>query len=127
MGECSFQMTTFTPIFRSSRQTTSQSWLSDNPVEIRRNSSGSFVSGATSIIAPDLAMSQTRQSQHSCGSPKETCPVFKAWLRGSLLRSSATGHLRIARKLITVRGVKSAFVSGIAFEATDALDIAGAA
>lgn len=127
MGERSVQMVNLTPTFRPSRQINSHLWLRDNPAETKRNSSGGVVCSSTSIIAPDLLRSHTRQSRLSCEAPKIICPVFKAGLRGSSLKSSAIGRLRATEDQIIASVVKSNFVFIVDFAAIHALDIAGAA
>jgi hypothetical protein len=93
-GRNDIQSANLTPILRSLRQITSQRWLSESPGEIRRNVSGGVECWSSSIIAPDLLRSQTRQSRPSCGAPKKICPTLRADLRASLLKSSAIVCLR---------------------------------
>ncbi len=121
------QSTNLTPIFRSLRHITSQRWLSESPAESRRNVSGGDECRSTSIIAPDLLRSQTRQSRLSCGAPKEICPALRAGLRGSSLKSSAIVYLRTIYSHDIGDCIKSKLPLKTVFAPTDALDIAGAA
>ena len=138
MGERSLQVVNFRPAFRPSRQIVSHFRLRNNADEINRKLSGIIASPTTSIIAPDLLISQTIQSNVSSKVSHRTCPVFKAWLRGVYLdpsttscllslMSSAISRLRPAESQSASDVIKSEFPPMTGFSRYLKLDIAGTA